>query len=64
MSIVSSLNLFSPVTEAFGQCMYLAFKAELVTLWSWVREEEKKRRPLLCFQSSADLGKHHPAAVN
>lgn len=32
MLIVSSLNLFSSVMEAFGQCVWLAVNTELVAL--------------------------------
>lgn len=37
MFIVASLNLFSSVMEASGQCIWLAFESEPVTFWSRVR---------------------------
>ncbi|GAA6227218.1 uncharacterized [Lates japonicus] len=39
--------------EAFGQCIRLAFKAKLVTLWSWVREEKTPASSLFLILCSA-----------
>lgn len=62
MLIVASLNLFSSVMEAFGQCIWCALKAD-----SLVLGEGGENARLLCvfflfvvFLSSAQLGETLP----